>query len=163
MRVGFYKDQQTKFVGYLKFTKYCFSKMIYETTLNWIGDMAFETELDGHKLIIDAEENVGGHDKGMRPKKLLLTSLAGCTGMDVISILKKMHIEPEIFNVRVDGSLTEEHPKQYESMHIIYEFKGNNLPEDKLLKAIELSQEKYCGVLATLRKAVKVTYEIKIL
>ena len=137
--------------------------MVHETILKWTGDMAFETELDGHKLIVDADETVGGHDKGMRPKKLMLTALAGCTGMDVISILKKMKIEPDEFNVRVYGTLTSEHPKYYETMHIIYEFKGENLPEDKLTKAIELSQEKYCGVSALYKKAVQLTYEIRIL
>jgi putative redox protein len=137
--------------------------MKHESKLSWTGEMAFETEIDGHKLIVDAAEDVGGHNLGMRPKKLMLTALAGCTGMDVISILKKMKIVPEEFNVRVDGNVTDEHPKQYDSMHIIYEFKGNNLPEDKLIKAIELSQEKYCGVSALYKKAIKVTYEIRIL
>jgi putative redox protein len=137
--------------------------MIHETILKWTGEMAFETELDGHRLTIDTAENAGGKNSGMRPKKLMLTALAGCTGMDVISLLKKMRIEPDIFNVRVDGNVTEEHPKQYDSMHIIYEFKGDNLPEDKLIKAIELSQEKYCGVSALYKKAIKVTYEIRML
>jgi len=137
--------------------------MVHETLLQWKSDMAFETELDGHKLIIDASEEGGGHDTGMRPKKLMLTALAGCSGMDVISILKKMKIEPEIFNVKVDGSLTEEHPKHYESIHIIYEFKGDNLPEEKLKRAVELSEEKYCGVWAVYKKAMPVTWEVKIL
>jgi len=135
--------------------------MIHETILSWTGNMAFITELDGHKLIVDADESVGGHNLGMRPKKLMLTALAGCTAMDVISLLKKMRVEPDAFNVRVDGALTDEHPKYYKSMHIIYEFKGDNLPLDKLQKAIELSQEKYCGVSALYQKAIKVTYEIK--
>jgi putative redox protein len=137
--------------------------MIDESKIRWTGEMAFETELDGHKITLDAAEAAGGHNTGMRPKKLMLTSLAGCTGMDVISILKKMKIIPDEFNVCVDGNLTEEHPKQYNSMHIIYEFKGNNLPEDKLMRAIELSQEKYCGVAALYKKAINVTWEIKIL
>ncbi len=137
--------------------------MEHKTLLKWTKDMAFETELDGHKLIIDADEESGGHNTGPRPKKLMLTALAGCTGMDVISILKKMKIFPNEFNVRVDGHVTEEHPKQYDSMHIIYEFQGENLPLDKLAKAIELSQEKYCGVSALYKKAIKVTYEIKII
>jgi putative redox protein len=137
--------------------------MIHESLLRWTGDMAFETELDGHKLTIDVAEEGGGHNTGMRPKKLMLTALAGCTGMDVISLLKKMKIVPAEFNVRVDGNVTEEHPKQYESMHIVYEFKGDNLPKDKLFRAIELSQEKYCGVSALYKKAIKVTYEIKMI
>lgn len=137
--------------------------MVHNTLLSWKGDMEFETELNGHKLTIDASPEVGGHDKGPRPKMLMLTALAGCTGMDVISILKKMKVEPEEFNVRVDGTLTEEHPKYYETMNIIYEFKGADLPEDKLRKAIELSQDKYCGVSALYKKAIKLTYEIKLL
>lgn len=137
--------------------------MIHNTLLTWKGDMEFETELNGHKLTIDASPEVGGHNKGPRPKMLMLTALAGCTGMDVVSILGKMKVELLEFNVRVDGTLTEDHPKYYESMNIIYEFKGENLQEDKLKKAIELSQEKYCGVSALYKKAIKLTYEIKIL
>jgi putative redox protein len=135
--------------------------MIHETILKWKGEMEFETELDGHKLTIDAAEESGGHNKGMRPKKLLLTALAGCTAMDVVSILKKMKVIPDEFNVLVDGNVTDEHPKHYNKMHLIYEFKGDNLPLDKLHRAIELSQEKYCGVSATLKKGVEITYEIK--
>lgn len=137
--------------------------MKQETLLSWKGNMEFETELNGHKLTLDASPESGGSDKGPRPKLLMLTSLAGCTGMDVIMILKKMKIEPEAFNVRVDGFLTEDYPKYYEKMHIIYEFKGDNLPIDKLKKAIELSQEKYCGVSAVYRKAIELSYEIKLL
>ncbi|MFA9391444.1 MAG: OsmC family protein [Prolixibacteraceae bacterium] len=137
--------------------------MIHNTLLSWKGDMEFETELNGHKLTIDATPEVGGHNKGPRPKMLMLTALAGCTGMDVITILKKMKIVPEEFNVRVDGSLSEDHPQYYESMNIIYEFKGDHLDVEKLKKAIELSQDKYCGVSALYRKAIQLTYEIKIL
>ncbi|HOO85462.1 MAG TPA: OsmC family protein [Prolixibacteraceae bacterium] len=137
--------------------------MKQETLLSWKGNMEFETELNGHKLTLDASPESGGSDKGPRPKMLMLTSLAGCTGMDVVMILKKMKIEPEEFNVRVDGFLTEDYPKYYEKMHIIYEFKGDNLPLEKLKKAIELSQEKYCGVSAVYRKAIELSYEIKLL
>jgi putative redox protein len=93
----------------------------------------------------------------------MAVALAGCTGMDVVSVLKKMRVDYERFTVRVEGELTEEHPKHYISMHIIYEFKGNDLPLDKLQKAIDLSQERYCGVSASYRKAMKLTHEIKLL
>ncbi|HPR32034.1 MAG TPA: OsmC family protein [Prolixibacteraceae bacterium] len=137
--------------------------MKQETNLVWKGDMAFESRINDHLIRIDASEEVGGHNTGMRPKTLMLTALAGCTGMDVISILKKMKIEPAEFNVRVVASVTEEHPKHYDGMHLIYEFRGENLPEDKLKKAIDLSQDKYCGVSAVYKKAMPVTYEIRIL
>lgn len=130
--------------------------------IRWIGDMAFETEVNNHKIILDAAPQVGGKDMGPRPKPLMMVALAGCTGMDVVSILKKMRVDLEAFNVRVEGQLTDEHPKHFVSMHIVYEFKGKDLPMDKLKKAIELSQETYCGVSASYRKAMQLTYEIKI-
>jgi putative redox protein len=131
--------------------------------LRWLDKMAFETDLDGHKIKLDATEEVGGTNQGPRPKPLMMVSLAGCTAMDVISLLRKMRVDVEEFNVRIEGELTEEHPKHFVAMHIIYEFKGKDLPMNKLEKAIDLSQERYCGVTASYRKAMKLTYEIRIL
>ena len=122
--------------------------------------MAFEAEINGFKIIIDAEEAVGGKNRGPRPKGLTLVSLAGCTGMDVISILKKMRVVPEYFNVEVEGELTDEHPKYYHSIHLRYIFRGKDLPMAKLEKAIILSQDRYCGVSAMLLKSSKLTHEI---
>jgi putative redox protein len=131
--------------------------------IRWIGEMAFETEVNKHKIILDASPEVGGKDMGPRPKPLMMVALAGCTGMDVVSILKKMRVNIDGFNVRVDGELTDQHPKHFISMHIIYEFKGKDLPMDKIKKAIEMSQETYCGVSASYRKAMQLSYEIKVL
>jgi putative redox protein len=130
--------------------------------VSWAGGMAFEANLDNHRLIMDAKPEVGGMNTGPRPKPLMMASLAGCTGMDVVSILKKMKVEPESFNMKVEGTLTDEHPKQFTAMHLIYEFTGKNLPQDKIKHAIELSQEKYCGVSATLKNAITLSYEIRI-
>ena len=129
-------------------------------TTVWMDEMAFEASVNGHKIILDAEENVGGLDRGPRPKPLMQVSLAGCTAMDVISILKKMRVEVEDFRVHVDGELTEEHPKHYSKMHIIYEFRGKNLPMDKIKKAVSLSQERYCGVSYLYKKVMELTHEI---
>jgi putative redox protein len=131
--------------------------------LTWINKMGFETSLDGHKLIIDTDTEMGGDNRGPRPKMLMLLSLAGCTALDVVSILGKMRVEFTYFNVRVEGEMVEEHPKKFTEMKIIYEFKGDNLPMDKLQRAVQLSQENYCGVSATLQDAVKLSYEIEIL
>jgi putative redox protein len=131
--------------------------------VKWMGDMAFEAAIREHRVLMDANEDSGGHNTGPRPKPLLMASLAGCTGMDVISILKKMKVEAKGLNIRVEGIIAEEHPKIYTSMHLIYEFDGENLPMDRLIRAIELSQEKYCGVSLSLQKAMPVTWEIKIL
>ncbi|RLD31388.1 MAG: OsmC family peroxiredoxin, partial [Bacteroidetes bacterium] len=89
-------------------------------------------------------------------------SIAGCTGMDVVSILKKMRVELDGFNIKVEGELTEEHPKHFTKMNIIYEFTGKNLPMKKLEKAVDLSQERYCGVSYNYRDAFELTHEIKV-
>jgi putative redox protein len=129
---------------------------------SWINEMAFETIVNGHKIIIDAEPGGGGRDRGPRPKPFMLVSLGGCTAMDVISILMKMRVEVDKFNVTVEGFLTEEHPKQFYKMNVVYEFTGKNLPMDKLKKAVELSEERYCGVTAVYKRALEVTSEIKV-
>ena len=130
--------------------------------MSWTDKVAFETDMDGHKLIIDATQESGGSDLGPRPKKLMLTALAGCTGVDVIMILKKMKVEPEAFNVIVEADVTDEHPKHYSKMKVIYQFKGKNLPMEKLEKAVKLSEEKYCGVTAVYKKAMEMETEIRV-
>ncbi len=124
--------------------------------------MAFNAKVSGHNLTLDAPTEFGGDNDGPRPKELMLASLAGCTGMDVVSLLEKMRVEISGFNIIVDADITEEHPKHYTKMHIIYEFQGNNLPIDKLQKAVELSQERYCGVSYMYKKAFELTHEIRV-
>ncbi len=136
------------------------SKVSVET--KWVKEMTFETEVDGYKIILDASEDVGGKDRGPRPKPLMLSALGGCTGMDVISILKKMRVEVEGLNIIIEGDMGKEHPIKFEKMHMIYEFKGKDLPMDKLKKAVELSSERYCGVIAFYKEVINVTHEIKI-
>ncbi len=130
--------------------------------MSWTDNIAFQTEMDGHKIIIDADIPTGGNDLGPRPKKLMLTALAGCTGIDVIMILKKMKVYPESFNVIVEGELTDEHPRYYHKIKVIYKFKGKDLPKDKLEKAVKLSEDKYCGVSALYKKAIDIETEIEV-
>lgn len=136
--------------------------MRHTVETSWKGEMLFDALVSGHHVFMDAAPEFGGQNQGPRPKQLMLASLAGCTGMDVVSILKKMKVEPDSFNIRVEAEASDEHPKLYTQMHLIYEFTGKDLPMDKLRKAVDLSQEKYCGVSAAYRKAMPVTYEIKI-
>jgi len=130
--------------------------------IEWAGNMAFEAEVNDFKIMIDAVPDVGGQNKGPRPKPLTLVSLGGCTGMDVISILTKMRVKPDYFNVEVTGELTEEHPKYFHTIKIRYIFRGKDLPMDKLEKAVSLSQDRYCGVSEMLRKSSKLIHEIVI-
>lgn len=129
-------------------------------SLDWLNNMAFETELNGHKIYLDADEPTGGNNLGPRPKALMMVSLAGCTGMDVVSILKKMRVDYDGLNIRVEGDLSEEHPKKYLGMKVIFTFKGKNLPLDKIQKAVDLSKERYCGVSANYSVAFPVAHEI---
>ena len=131
--------------------------------LEWKQNLAFECEMDGHRLMVDASQEAGGDNLGPRPKKLMLTALAGCTGVDVIMILRKMQVDPEAFNVIVEGDVTEEHPMRYHQMKIIYQFKGKDLPMEKLERAVRLSEEKYCGVMAAYRLAMDISMEIKVI
>ena len=131
-----------------------------EIKIEWKKNMAFEAEVNGHIIPLDADEKVGGENFGSRPKPLTLVSLGGCTGMDVRSILAKMRVEFEAFNINVSGELTEEHPRYFNKIHITYSFKGKDLPLAKLEKAINLSQERYCGVTAMLKDVAEITHEI---
>ncbi len=123
----------------------------------------FDANVSGHHVIMDAHPAVGGEDKGSRPKELMLASLAGCSGMDVVSILKKMQVPFTGLNIRVSANVTEEHPKHYDKMHVVYEFTGENPDMAKLEKAVQLSQERYCGVSYVYQKAMEVTWEIVVL
>lgn len=129
----------------------------------WKGNMAFEADINGHKIVMDAPIEAGGENKGPGAKKLMLVALSGCTGMDVVSILKKMRVDIHKCSIEVQGDVTEDHPKHYSKMHVIYEFSGKNLSMDKLEKAVKMSEETYCGVGALYRKAIEVTSEIRIL
>lgn len=102
-----------------------------EINMNWDGGMAFSADIDGHKVVVDAPDEAGGNNSGPRPKVLMLVALGGCTGMDVVSLLKKMRVQVDSFNMRIAGEITEEHPKQFESMKLIYEFTGKDLDEVK--------------------------------
>jgi putative redox protein len=124
--------------------------------------MLFDSNVSGHSVMMDSTPAGGGEDKGSRPKELMLAALAGCSGMDVVSILKKMRVEFTGLNIRIEANVTAEHPKHYDRMHVIYEFTGNGLPMDQLTKAVELSQNRYCGVAFVYKKAMEMTYEIQI-
>lgn len=133
----------------------CFMKII----ANWNGEMKFTAHGDtGHNVSMDAAGEIGGSNQGFRPKELVVIGLAGCTAMDVMSILKKMKSEPQAFRVEIEVEQTENHPKVFSKIHLKYIVKGD-VPEEKLKRAIDLSQKQYCGVSAMLEKTAEITYE----
>lgn len=131
-----------------------------QAEVEWQGKMHFVGRgSNDTRVLLDAPPAVGGENNGMRPKELLLHGLAGCTAMDVISILRKMRIEPETFRVVVSAEESEEHPKVFTAFHITYTV-GGDVPQEKLEKAISLSQDRYCGVTAMYRSFATVTHEV---
>ena len=124
------------------------------------GNLAFEVDLNGHTIITDASVANGGDNSGPGPKSLLLAGLIGCTGIDVASILKKMRVEYDDLTIEVETYHTDDQPRVYKDIHMVYRFKGKDLPLDNINKAVQLSQEKYCGVSAMLAKATPITYEV---
>jgi putative redox protein len=130
------------------------------TRVTWRDGLTFDAELDGHRLTLDAAAQFGGRELGPRPKPMLLSALAGCTGMDVVSILNKMKMPFEGFDLDLRGELTERHPKVYRKIHIVYRFRGKELDRSKIQRAVELSQSKYCGVTAMLDNTAEITYEL---
>jgi putative redox protein len=125
--------------------------------------MSFNSNINGHKIILDAEEKFGGKDFGPRPKPLMLLALSGCTGMDVVSLLKKMHVNFDDFYIDVKGVLSDKHPIFYKEVILTYNILGADIDEKKVEKAIKLSQEKYCGVNYMIAQSSIIKYNINYL
>jgi len=126
----------------------------------WLNGLSFEAEVDGHKIYMDTSQEHGGKNMCPRPKPLMMVALDGCTGMDVAAILQKMREDIDEFTVEVEGDITEEHPKRFERMKIIYRVKGKGINRKNVEKAVNLSTTKYCGVSATYSKAFPISHEI---
>jgi putative redox protein len=132
-------------------------------TTTFKAGMHFEAlDSQGQSVQMDGAPEFGGQEKGIAPKKLMLASLAGCTGMDVVSILRKMRISFDTFSVYTDADLAPDHPQVFTAVRIEYRFTGKDLPADKIEKAVSLSQEKYCGVSAMLKKVCPIYVKITI-
>lgn len=129
-------------------------------TVDWNSKMAFSSITpSGHEIKMDAAEDVGGSNSGSRPTELLLNAVAGCTGIDIISILTKMRLNPTKFHMDVEGERADDHPKKFTEIHIHYSLEGD-LPEEKVVRAIQLSVDKYCSVAHSLSATIRVSYSI---
>lgn len=136
--------------------------MEHKVTTKSRGNMAFTSDIHNHHVVMDAYKEVGGNDEGPTPKTLLLSALSGCTGMDVVSLLKKMRVDYDEFQIDVTGTLTDEHPKYYNKIHLEYSFVASKLDKAKINKAVSLSQERYCGISHMLSQAAELSYSINI-
>lgn len=134
-----------------------------EAKVTWKGKMAFEGKsVRGITLPLDTSEDSGGEDQGFRPMELLLVGLGGCTGMDVISILKKKQQVVTGFEVNVSGERSTEHPKIFTHIVVEYVVKGPQVDPVAVARAVELSETKYCSAMGMLSKAAKIEHVIKI-
>jgi putative redox protein len=124
--------------------------------------MHFEARIGTHKIELDADSEFGGHGLGSTPKPLLLTSLGGCTGMDVVSLLNKMRMPFKKLAISVEGELAPEHPKVYTRIELVYSIWSDEADVEKIEKAVNLSLERYCGVYAMLKQVVKIEHQIRI-
>ncbi|WP_298709922.1 OsmC family protein [Chitinophaga sp.] len=134
--------------------------MHHEIVSQWMGKMQFNSLVNGHTIVMDGPEKVGGENNGPIPKPLVLTALSGCTGMDVISLLRKAKKEIGSFDVQVRGELSQGHPMQYTAIHLDYIFEGPQDAREAALDAVTQSQEKFCGVSDMLKKILPVTWDV---
>ena len=138
-----------------------------ETMIVWsklATDMRFEVEAgSGHHVTLDAAEYGGGHNEGFRPMEMLLVGLAGCTGMDVISILRKKRESVTSYAVRVTGVRAQDHPMVFVEITVEHIITGYHIQEAAVERAIQLSKERYCGAGAMLGKVAHLTHTYHIL
>lgn len=134
--------------------------MGYKVNTVWKEKMAFDSQLGNHTVRMDTTPEMGD-DSGPSPKQLVLAGLAGCTGMDVVSLLKKMRVNYTGFEIDIEADLTEEHPIVFSEIRMKYLVFGKDIDHSKVEKAINLSQERYCGVSAMLKKNSPINYSIE--
>jgi putative redox protein len=131
----------------------------YVETL-WAGKMQFHALVNGHTLVMDRPEKLGGENNGPVPKPFVLAALSGCTGIDVVALLRRAGKEVKDFVVKVEGKTTDRTPIEYTRIHLVYEFNGAEHLKQDALRAVTMSQEKFCGVSKMLKKIVPVSWEV---
>lgn len=135
--------------------------MTHKITTHWRGGMLFEYDNpNGNNVLMHTKQTALTQQKGLSPKAMMLSSLAGCSGIDIVDILKKMKITDYNLQIDVQGELTFEHPKYYKIVAVDYYFSGSKLDKKKCKRAVQLSVEKYCGVMEMFRKFARVKTQI---
>ena len=137
--------------------------MSHKTTTHWKGGMLFESDNPSGKSV-SMDTVVDGQNErfGLSPKAMMLSSLAGCSGVDIVEILEKMKVLDYKLSIDVEAQLTDEHPKYYHKVHVDYHFYGQELNLKKIYKAVTLSVDRYCGVMEMFRQFSSVSTEIHI-
>lgn len=134
-----------------------------EARIKYVDGMQFVgSASSGHALVMDSDKESGGNNTGARPMELLLLGLGGCSGMDIISILKKKKQAVSGFEINVKGEKADTYPKKFTEITIEFVVTGHNISEDAVKKAVDISMEKYCSVKATLEGVAKINFSYRI-
>lgn len=134
-----------------------------ESVARWAGGLKFDGLFStGHTITLDSPADHGGTGEGPRPAEMLLMALAGCTGMDVITILQKKRQNVSSFRIGVSGERRDQHPRVFKEITITYEVTGKGIDLEAVRQAVHLSEEKYCTVSAMLRQATAIRTEIRV-
>lgn len=134
------------------------AKVTYVQGLQFVGEAS-----SGHAIVLDANPEFGGHNSGLRPMELLLVSLAGCSGMDIISILKKKKQDVTGLEINVKGKKADDHPKKFTEITLEFLVKGRGISENAVKRAIDLSMNKYCSVKASLEVTAQIDFSYRII
>lgn len=131
--------------------------------VTFVQGMQFVGEADSrHAIVMDSDSSVGGSNTGLRPTELILIGLGGCSGMDVVSILKKKKQQVTGLEILVDGKKAEAYPMKFTDISIEFVVKGKDISEQAVKRAVQLSMDKYCSVKATLEGSANVTFSFRI-
>jgi len=134
-----------------------------QVNITWEGKMKFVGADDsGNKVSMDAAAIYGGENQGIRPMELMLMSIGGCTGIELGHILNKMRIAYDRFDIEVSGNRVEEHPKVFSNIQVVYRLSGENIPADKVNKALQMAEQVYCSASNMIKKVAEITYSIEI-
>ena len=136
--------------------------MKHEVVTDWAGGMRFDAHVNGHTITMDAPERAGGRNEGPIPKPLMLTALAGCTGMDVIALLRKKDLQLDRLEIRIEAELSKGAPMVYTAAHVIYDVSADETVRIELIQAVDRSQDELCGASAMMKKAMEVTWAVQL-
>jgi len=134
-----------------------------EVKVKYIDGLQFVGETEsGHAVVMDGEQEYGGNNTAVRPTELLLVGLGGCSGMDVVSVLKKKKQDIRGLEIHIKGKRAEEHPKKFTAIDIEFVVTGRSISEEAVKRAVNLSMEKYCSVKATIEGCATITFSYRI-
>lgn len=126
----------------------------------WTGGLGFSAQVRDHKFTMDAKAEFGGKDQGPSPKEMLLSSICACSGMDVASLLQKMRVDLQSCEVDAQTETTEGHPSIFKLVQVQYRVKSSDAKAEQVMKSVNLSMTKYCGVSAMVASVSPITYQV---